>query len=312
MTVTYARIVADIQARIESGELPPGSRVPSTRRLVADYGVAMATATKALSTLRQAGLVRPVPGVGTVVADGGAAPRPAPVRTRRPPHANSGTDDVVRAAIDLADTEGLGGLSMRRIATQVGIATMSMYRHVSSRDELITRMLDAVFANYPPPSPPPAGWRAKAEASARAMWAACQRHPWLASALSMTRPQATPNGAMHTEFLLAALDGYDLDLDTRMHVAVTVFLFVRGVAVNIEPELRAVQDSGLSDEDWMTDQKPSLDRAFADPNRFPHLIAIGTNEIDMTLDTLFEFGLRNLLNGMEAFLRTVRRRPSTP
>ena len=147
MAVTYARIVADIRERIESGELPPGSRVPSTRRLVADYGVAMATATKALSALRQAGLVRPLPGVGTVVADGGPAPRPVPARSRKPPQASTGTDDVVRAAIEMADADGLGGLSMRRIATQLGIATMSMYRHVSSRDELVVRMLDAVFVD---------------------------------------------------------------------------------------------------------------------------------------------------------------------
>lgn len=307
MAVTYARIVADLQARIESGELPPGSRVPSTRRLVADYGVAMATATKALSALRQAGLVRPVPGVGTVVADGGTAPLPVPVRPRRPPHERAGTDDVVRAAIELADAEGLAGLSMRRIATQVGIATMSLYRHVSGRDELVTRMLDAVFSDYPPPAVPLARWRDNAEVSARAMWAACQRHPWLANALSMTRPQATPNGALHTEFLLAALDGYDLDLDAKMHLAVTVFMFVRGVAVNIEPELRAVQDSGLSDEDWMTSQQPVFDRAFPDPARYPHLRSIPPNSIDITLDSLFDFGLHHLLNGMEASLRTVRK-----
>ena len=140
------------------------------------------------------------------------------------------------------------------------------------------------------------------------MWAACQRHPWLAGALSMTRPQATPNGAAYTEFLLASLDGYDLDLDTRMHFAVSVLMFVRGVAVNIEPELRAVQDSGLSDEDWMTTQKTTFDRAIADPVRFPHLLSIMTNEIDMTLDSLFEFGLRRLLDGTEAFLRTAPRR----
>jgi hypothetical protein len=69
-----------------------------------------------------------------------------------------------------------------------------------------------------------------------------------------------------------------------------------------------VQDSGLSDEDWMTNQKPSLDRAMADPARFPHLLSMMNNEIDMNLDSLFEFGLRRLLDGMEAFLRTVRKR----
>jgi AcrR family transcriptional regulator len=303
MAVTCARIVADIRARIESGDLPPGARVPSTRRLVADYGVAMATATKALSTLRQAGLVRPVPGVGTVVADPAPA-GPPPTRPRKPPPAAAGTDEVVRTAIELADEEGLAGLSMRRIATHLGIATMSMYRHVTSRDELVARMLDTVFGEYRLPPVPPPGWRARAELFARALWAACQRHPWLASALSTTRPQAIPNGMAYTEFLVAALDGYDLDLDTRMHVAITVFLFVRGVAVNIEPELRAVQDSGLSDEDWMTTQVPAFQQAIASRSaRYPHLLAAMNTGVDMTLDSLFEFGLQRLLDGLESFLR---------
>jgi DNA-binding transcriptional regulator YhcF (GntR family) len=307
MTAPYARIVADISQRIRSGELPPGARVPSTRQLVADYGVAMATASKALAALRQDGLVHPVPGVGTVVAGTRAAETVA--RQRKPPR--SGTDDVVRVATALADSDGLPGLSMRRIATELGIATMSVYRYVPNRDALVQRMIDAALGAYPLPADPPDGWRPRAELSARQMWAACQRHPWLAHALSMTRPQAVPNGMAHTEFLLAALDGYDLDLDTRMHVAVTVFAFVRGIAVNIEPELRAIQDSGLSDEDWMTSQKPSM-QAVADSTRFPYLSRAMDDEIDMTLDSLFEFGLRNLLDGLDSFLRnrSGRRRPA--
>jgi DNA-binding transcriptional regulator YhcF (GntR family) len=302
MTAAYVRIVADIRARIESGELPPGAKVPSTRRLIAEYGVAMATASKALAALRQAGLVYPVPGVGTVVA--GAQP----VAPQRKPRRSMDHDEVVRVAVRLADSEGLAGVSMRRIATELGMATMSVYRYVSGRDALLVLMLDAAIGEHPLPAEPPDGWRARAELSARRMWAACQAHPWLAHALSMTRPQAIPNGMDHTEWLLAAFDGYGLDLDTRMHLGVTLFMYVRGVAVNIEPELRALQDSGLSAEDWMTTQKqhPTI-QAVADRSRFPHLSASLQTEVDVTLDSLFEFGLARLLDGFEAFL-TVHQR----
>ncbi|MGX1606137.1 GntR family transcriptional regulator, partial [Streptomyces celluloflavus] len=64
----YRRIVDEIRRRIDAAELAPGDRVPSTRRITQEWGVAMATATKVLTTLRQEGLVRAVPGVGTVVA----------------------------------------------------------------------------------------------------------------------------------------------------------------------------------------------------------------------------------------------------
>lgn len=71
----YLRIARDIRHRIDSGDLAPGDRVPSTRRITQEWGVAMATATKALAALNQEGLVRAVPGVGTVVVE--------PVRERR-------------------------------------------------------------------------------------------------------------------------------------------------------------------------------------------------------------------------------------
>ena len=63
----YLEIAAELRRRIESGELAPGMRVPSTRGIVDEWGVAMATATRVLTELRQQGLVRAVPGVGTVV-----------------------------------------------------------------------------------------------------------------------------------------------------------------------------------------------------------------------------------------------------
>ena len=63
----YAQIVADLRDQIETGTLAPGDRVPSTREITQRWGVAMATATKALTALRQEGIVRPIPGVGTVV-----------------------------------------------------------------------------------------------------------------------------------------------------------------------------------------------------------------------------------------------------
>ncbi|WP_312871591.1 GntR family transcriptional regulator, partial [Amycolatopsis acididurans] len=69
MTHPYARIVSELQRRIAVGELRPGDRVPSTRQITQEWGVAMATATKVLNALRLAGLVYPVPGVGTVVAE---------------------------------------------------------------------------------------------------------------------------------------------------------------------------------------------------------------------------------------------------
>src|SRR5215813_13140681 len=107
----YLQIVDDIRRRISTGALRAGDRVPSTRQITREWGVAMATATRVLATLRDEGLVRPAPGTGTVVVE-----RPAmPVRTdhRRPvrtPEITLTTRRVVTAAVAIADAEGLAGL----------------------------------------------------------------------------------------------------------------------------------------------------------------------------------------------------------
>jgi DNA-binding GntR family transcriptional regulator len=71
--MAYTDVVAVIRARIAAGELAPGDRIPSTRQIVAEFGVAMATASKVIAELRREGLVRVRPGVGTIVV--GPTPR---------------------------------------------------------------------------------------------------------------------------------------------------------------------------------------------------------------------------------------------
>src|SRR5579859_5037157 len=186
----YLRIAAELRRRIEVGELVPGARVPSTRAIVDEWGVAMATATKALAELRHRGLVRAVPGVGTVVAeaDGGPArATPAPRRRQTGRDEALGPERIVATAIAIADAEGLGAASMRRVAGEMGVAPMSLYRHVEDKDDLVVRMMDAVFRGWQLPERPPAGWRPRVEIAARLYWDACRRHPWLASAVSITR-----------------------------------------------------------------------------------------------------------------------------
>jgi len=63
------RIAAELRAQIERGELASGERVPSAREITRRWGVAIATATRVLAALRDEGLVRAVPGFGTVVLD---------------------------------------------------------------------------------------------------------------------------------------------------------------------------------------------------------------------------------------------------
>src|SRR5439155_3120259 len=208
-------IVAELRQQIEAGALAPGDTVPSTREITRRWDVAMATATKVLTELRHAGLVRAVPGVGTVVS---GARKPAPPRPRAHPDGGLSRQRIVRTAITIADAEGLAAVSMRRVATDLGVATMSLYRHVADKDDLIMHMLDEAFGSRPMPAQPPDDWRARLELATRLLWTLCRTHPWLAPAMSMTRPQAMPNAMPYTEFVLQSLDGHGLSLPDMLTV----------------------------------------------------------------------------------------------
>lgn len=292
MTHPYARIVSELQRRIAAGELRPGDRVPSTRQLTQEWGVAMATATKALSTLRQQGLVRAVQGVGTVVAD-----RRRPGRAE--PEQELSRERLVRAAIDLADADGLAAVSMRRIATDLGVATMSLYRHVPGKDDLVVLMADAAIAEESLPETPPPGWRERLEVSSRLQWQLYRRHPWLPGAISITRPQALPNAVKHTDWSLQALAG--LEPKTRLYAYLTVFGYVRGVATSLEVEAQAEQDTGLTPDEWIDTQADVL-RPMIDNANLPAFTEITQHDIDFDLDDLFEFGLARVLDGLEKLM----------
>src|SRR3954447_12205562 len=294
-----ARIAAELRRRIASGDLAPGARMPSTRALVQRHGVAMATATKVLTTLRHEGLIRSVPGVGTVVAGEPAGPAGRPVRRRSPAGGALGVDAIVAAGIAVADAEGLAALSMRRVAAELGAAPMSLYRHVRDKDELLLKMMDAAISEVALPEPPPS-WRDGLEVAARALWAGFRRHPWLPAALSLTRPQLLPGALAYSEWVLGVLVGAGWDPLTTFTTHLTLFTFVRGLAMNLEQEAEAAAATGVTDDEWMTGQESALEALVADGRHPTFARVLSSMDFDLDLDALFEFGLQRLLAGVAA------------
>ncbi|MFF4098820.1 TetR/AcrR family transcriptional regulator C-terminal domain-containing protein [Streptomyces sp. NPDC001903] len=297
----YARIAGELRGRIERGELRPGDRVPSTRAITQRWGVAMATAGKVLALLGQEGLVRAVPGVGTVVAvrpaTGGPGRRPAAAEDETAQRAR-----IVRAAVEIADAEGLAGLTMRRLGAELGVSAMSLYRHVSGKEQLVALMADAAFGEQALPERPPPHWRDGLELSAAVQWRLYRAHPWLAAVMNLNRPLLIPNGIRHIDWALAALDGLGLDAGARMHAAVTLFGYVRGHAVDLEPESEATRTSGVSGEQWMRAQEARL-AALMEGGSFP-AFAAARAEADLSPESLLDYGLSALLDGLAARITT--------
>ncbi|WP_073454961.1 TetR/AcrR family transcriptional regulator C-terminal domain-containing protein [Pseudonocardia thermophila] len=298
-----AAIASELRARILSGELAVGQKVPSTRELTRRWGVAMATASKALAMLRQEGLTRPVPGVGTVVAATSATAR---LRPRAASDAGLDAETIVATAMRVADVEGLEAVSMRRVAAELGAATMSLYRHVADKDDLVLRMQEAALGEWEPPDPPPAGWRARLEVAAAALWAAFRTHPWLATVMSLTRPTPLRKGLAFTEWCLAALRDEPIPLQEAFDVQLILFNLVRGVALGFEAEAAATAETGLDSEEWLERSMPAL-QALVASGRFPMMSRMLAEDYDLDLDLLARSGITYLLDGLAVRLQRARR-----
>jgi AcrR family transcriptional regulator len=291
------RVIADeLRGRIESGAISPGDRIPSTRDIVQQWGVAMATATKVITQLRNEGLVSVTPGVGTVVAEVSPTRRPR-LAQRSPADGGATADRIVEAAVAVADAEGLAAVSMRRVAREIGVATMSLYRHVADKDALVMQMMDAALGEWEEPDAPPECWRERLELAGRQMWGLFRRHPWLAPAMSITRPQAVPNALPLAEWVLAVLDTRGLDMGTTFTAYITLFNYIRGTAFNIEMEAEAQEQTGIDNEQWMDHQEPVLTELLTG-GQFPTFSRLIQLDYDFSLDRLFEFGLQRLLDGL--------------
>ncbi|MFE0046378.1 TetR/AcrR family transcriptional regulator [Streptomyces albireticuli] len=165
-----------------------------------------------------------------------ALPAPAPRSTLT-------AERIASVAVGIADAEGLDAVTMRRLATELGVAPMAAYRYVTGKDELLELMVDFVHGELPPPDEN-ADWREAMRTLAGRIRDLTLAHPWLART---SGPVLTPNLLAVPERALTALDGLGLDADSAMAVFHTVIAYVRG-SVGSEIRLaRLREEKGWSD-----------------------------------------------------------------
>ncbi|MBC3982289.1 TetR/AcrR family transcriptional regulator, partial [Streptomyces sp. AC536] len=235
---------------------------------------------------------RPAPGPGS---GSGSGPGSGPAADQE-----LSLERIVRTAIEIADAEGLAALSMRGVAARLGVAVMSPYRYVPSKDDLIQLMADAAYGERGYPADPPAGWRPRLELGAHTLWGLYREHPWLAQLGSLTRPLLVPNLVGHGEWMLRALDGHGLDPTTLFDIHLLVYSHIQGLAVHLEWEAHAEAATGQSEDQWMDSRAPALTE-LVDSGRFPtftKVVGSFENGYDLRLDALFAAGLNALLDGL--------------
>ncbi|TQS42372.1 TetR/AcrR family transcriptional regulator [Cryptosporangium phraense] len=210
--------------------------------------------------------------------------RPAPTPLSRA--------SIVRAAIDLADTEGLDAVSLRKVGAALGAGPMRLYGYIATKEELLDLMVDEVYGEMPPPGADALRDRALAIRDA------VRRHEWFADLMG-GRPQIGPNALANLDATLAAVGGAD-DPASAWRAVGAVSAYAIGAVRQEVAEGRAARVSGQSEDEWRRSVAPYLTGVL---DRYPTLAHVITSGPDEDPDATFATGLEFVLAGIRA--RTV-------
>lgn len=230
-------------------------------------------------------------------------------RTRPGPKPRFSVARITEVAIQIADRDGLSGLSMRRVADDLGITAMSIYGYVPGKAELLDLMVDRVHGELRTPEQPDPGWRNTLQALARQSWALCLAHPWLLQ-IATSRPLLGPNTTAKYDRELAAIDGLGLS-DIEMDLLISLIDdYVHGAARSAVEAAQAERLTGMSDQQWWQTYGPLLGEVL-DHTRYPTAVRVGSTagaEYDAAHDPArsFEFGLQRILDSIDTFIAQSR------
>jgi AcrR family transcriptional regulator len=213
--------------------------------------------------------------------------------------------DITRAAIAVADSEGLAAVSMARVAQELGNATMALYRHVKSKDELLALMWDSAMEE--PPPLPDGDWRDKLAFWAKAVLTAIRGRPWFLQ-IPISGPPVGPKNLAWLDSALTALEGVPLEPGEKIGVVMGLSTFAQGEARLIGTLAQGFED----DPARFNHQYGQRLREIVDPRAMPALaeiISSGVFDLDDVvraedLGADFDFGLHLFLEGVAAHIRS--------
>lgn len=214
---------------------------------------------------------------------------------RRGPRPAMSLAAVIEAGVAIADAEGLAGVSMAKVAERLGYTTMSLYRYVRNKDELLLLMANSANAE-PPPAPIPGSWRDGLESWAAAIFGLYRRHRWLLQ-VPISGPPAGPAQLMWMEAGLANLAELDLHDGIKLQIIQLLHGYARGEAQlsndldSLDPAANTAQRYG------------QILRAVTTPETHPalgRLLASGVLDAPTEYDEEMDlgFGLRTILDGV--------------
>ena len=214
-------------------------------------------------------------------------------------------DRVLRGAIAVADAQGIGSLTIRSLAQELGAKPMSLYHHVRNKDEILDGTVDLVFGEIDLPEPG-GEWRSEMRRRANSARRVLRRHPW-AIALLQSRTSPGPATLRHHDSIIGALRGAGFSVAMTAHAYALIDSYVLGFALS-EAALP------MSGPETVTEVAEQVFQQVS-PETYPHLTEFSIEHVlkpGYDFGEEFEFGLGIVLDGLARSLPATRRRRKTP
>ncbi|MEU1423998.1 TetR/AcrR family transcriptional regulator [Kitasatospora sp. NPDC005751] len=208
---------------------------------------------------------------------------------RRGPKPSLTAGRIVAGAIEVADAEGLDAVSMQRVAAELGVTTMALYRYFPGKAELVDLMVDSALGVPSEAVAGSAGWRPGLTEWARQCWALYRRHPWVLTATAMRRQLMGPNQLAWLDAALAVLAPTGLSAAQQHDTVLLVIGHIRNLAQQL------VDRDEEGEQEWNRLAADTLDRH---ANRYPALAAaIAAGAFAPRAEDPLDFGLNRILDG---------------
>lgn len=231
-------------------------------------------------------------------------------KQRRGPKGELSIPQIVQAAIAIADGEGLGAVSMSRVAQSLGYTTMSLYRYVSSKNDLLLLMQDAVCDIAIPEERDGETWRDQMKEYVRLSAGVFRDHPWYADIPIQSLP-LMPNNLRIMEWFMRIMRDFPINEFEKMSFMLLVSSYSRACGM-VERDMALVMRERGSLDSFEGFGYTAALRELISPGDFPHLYPLVmsgayTGQKDNPIEDDLEFGLERILDGMEQYLEMKRK-----
>jgi AcrR family transcriptional regulator len=205
-------------------------------------------------------------------------------------------DRILRTAMTLADERGVSELTMRKLATELGVEAMSLYHHVANKDALLDGMIDLVFSEIDAPSPG-GDWKAELRKRAVSTRAALSRHRWAVGEMEGRTDFGPSNIRVH-DAVLGCLLGAGFSEEMAVHAYSVQDAYIYGFA------LQQTDMSSVTPEDFAAEARRQMHEYQAVLAQYPHLVRVvggHVAKVGYDYDSEFLFGLDLILDGLERY-----------